>query len=129
MTRLTSIVYTNEAWADADGGALQLYDESTEPPCWRAVRPKAGRLVVFYAPSMLHKVAPAYRERFALTAWWMASPSGARRGPGEMVTVHTRYEPGDPRRLVPFTRDADGRTEAGLLGRMQRIGEHRPPRR
>jgi hypothetical protein len=64
--RLTMILYPNEEWRDEeDGGALMLFDATSR--CWRAVAPRAGRLVVFRSDKVLHKVAPAHRERWALT--------------------------------------------------------------
>ena len=118
-TLLTTIVYPNEGWTAADGGALHLYDDSITPACWREVRPHAGHIVLFHAPRMLHKVMPCYRQRFALTSWWIVSPRGDRSPEGTMRTVKTLYEPGDPRRTVCFARALDGSTERGVLARMR----------
>jgi Rps23 Pro-64 3,4-dihydroxylase Tpa1-like proline 4-hydroxylase len=54
--QLTSIAYTSTAYAPSDGGALHIYDEPAR--CWRAVQPRAGRLVLFRADHCLHKVEP-----------------------------------------------------------------------
>ena len=67
--RLTSIVYANPGWAADDGGALQMYNEQTET--WHAIMPAADRFVVFYADTVLHRVQPAFRRRYALTCWWL----------------------------------------------------------
>lgn len=122
-TKLTMIVYTNNGWdAARDGGCLHLYDEAASDPkqrCWRSVAPLAGRIVLFRADHVLHKVMPTYRERFALTAWWMASPRAGERMPaGRMVTVDSTRDPYDPQRKRMFARDADGGTEREVLRSM-----------
>jgi predicted 2-oxoglutarate/Fe(II)-dependent dioxygenase YbiX len=67
--RLSSIAYCNAGWdAEADGGELHLLDDPHR--CWRSVAPEADTLVVFRSRNVLHKVAPATRRRFALTAFW-----------------------------------------------------------
>ena len=46
-------------------------------------------MVIFTCAYTLHRVAPTYAERFALTAWWFAGPpalearSGSRSSRGE----------------------------------------------
>lgn len=117
-TKLTTICYTNTRWdAERDGGALHLYDDARR--CWRAVHPHAGRVVLFRADVVLHKVLPCHAERFALTAWWMISPRGERLPPGKMMMVDSTREVGDTRRRQVFERAHDGSTERGVIKRMR----------
>ena len=91
--RLTAIVYlVPEDWdadPDADGGQLNWWlvpDEQAgrktdavraeemkrEPPIKQTLNPKAGRLVLFKARTVMHEVLPTHRKRFALTLWYFA---------------------------------------------------------
>ena len=77
---------------------------------------KAGRLLLFRADSVLHKVEPTHAPRRALSAWWYASPRGEERMPeGRMVCVRSRYALRDPRRSHVYERSADGRRDARRL--------------
>lgn len=64
---LSCVVYLNEDWRTADGGALRL---------WRAdgsaleVEPRGGTLAVFLADRVEHEVLPALRERWSVTGWF-----------------------------------------------------------
>lgn len=70
---ITAIVYLNENWNDdVDGGMLRLYPSTTEetpqpPPI--DIAPEAGRIVLFQSRLVEHEVLPAFRERWALSAW------------------------------------------------------------
>ena len=79
--KLTAILYLNEGWQAEHGGALLMYDAtSADGPCWRSVLPRAGTLVLFRSDRVLHKVAPAFERRFALTMFFGATyGSGVRR--------------------------------------------------
>ena len=80
--RLTAIVYLVPPDWDAaphkDGGQLVywLVDEGSEeprgggPPAKVTLDPKAGRLVLFQARTIMHEVLPTHRKRFALTLWY-----------------------------------------------------------
>ena len=86
--RLTAIVYlVPENWdarPEEDGGQLVwwLVDEGTEDvPVDRSAAggiqkhttdPKAGRLVLFKARTVMHEVLPTHRKRFALTLWYFS---------------------------------------------------------
>ena len=50
------------------GGAMR--DGVLGEKCWRSVLPRAGRLVLFRSDRVLHKVAPTYRCRYALTIFF-----------------------------------------------------------
>jgi len=77
--KLTAILYVND-WRPEHGGKLMMYDagnfdpDSSGPPerCWRTVTPRAGRLVLFRSDRVLHKVAPAFAMRYALTMFYAA---------------------------------------------------------
>ena len=69
---LTCILYLNPDWSEGDGGELQLIPFLRAPV---RVNPRHGRLVVFLSDRVLHKVAPSFRTRYALTIFF-----GARYG-------------------------------------------------
>ncbi len=121
--RLTMILYTNEAWAPADGGTLELYDEARR--VWRTVAPAADRLLLFRSDDVLHRVAPPRgRPRYALSAWWLFAPTAEREPltPDEqhdlistssrssrphldghdLILLRAAYPPDDPRRRQRF---------------------------
>jgi len=66
-TRVVSAVfYLNQAWQDAEGGALRLYlaDQSH-----RDVYPRAGTLLLFLSAQFEHEVLPATRLRKSIACW------------------------------------------------------------
>ena len=64
--KLTMLLYANEGWQEAsDGGQLCMHDASDD--CWRTVAPNADTLVLFRSDKVLHRVAPSFRWRTALT--------------------------------------------------------------
>lgn len=70
--RVVSIVlYLNEGWQSADGGALRLHHE-TEGEI--DVLPRAGTLAAFRSEGLAHEVCVARRERLALTGWMRRRP-------------------------------------------------------
>ena len=62
--KLTCILYINE---EVDGGELCLHDP--ENGCWHTVSPRRDSLVIFRSDRVLHRVAPSYRWRTALTVF------------------------------------------------------------
>jgi SM-20-related protein len=64
---LTLIVYLNDAWTDAHGGALRVEGGNGVP---REVCPEGGTLVAFRSDRCPHEVLPASRERLAFTGWF-----------------------------------------------------------
>ena len=119
--KLTSIVYANADWRDEMGGELHLLDEPSG--CWRAVQPRADRIVFFRSDDVLHRVQPTHAQRFALTAWWFADTKrGERAAPGRMRVVRSCFPPGDPQRVIQW--DGGGATcqtmARGLLHSMRR---------
>jgi SM-20-related protein len=64
---LSLVLYLNDDWQAADGGALRLWlpGESV-----RDVLPEGGTLVAFLAARLPHEVLPARRPRLAVTGWF-----------------------------------------------------------
>lgn len=62
---VSTVLYVNAHWCDADGGELCLY-----PPGRDALRiaPVGGRLAMFLS-EIEHEVLPAWRDRLSLTGW------------------------------------------------------------
>jgi SM-20-related protein len=66
--RVSIVLYLNEDWNAADGGALCI-DESGGERC-REIEPRGGRLVLFLSESREHEVLPARRARLSITGWF-----------------------------------------------------------
>jgi len=64
---LSCVLYLNEAWSAADGGALRLYLPGSDT---RDVLPLGGTLVCFLADRHEHEVLPATRDRLAIAGWF-----------------------------------------------------------
>ena len=68
---LSFVLYLNDQWTAADGGALRLYlsgDVTQDIP------PEGGKLVCFLADRFEHEVLVATRERMTLTGWFRRRP-------------------------------------------------------
>ena len=68
---VSAVLYLNEGWSLADGGALRLH-----PPGSASidVQPDAGRLVLFMSADMPHEVLPSTRDRLSLAGWFRQAP-------------------------------------------------------
>jgi SM-20-related protein len=64
---LSCVLYLNESWADADGGALRIHVDGGTA---RDILPIGGTLVCFLSDRFEHEVLPATRERLALSGWF-----------------------------------------------------------
>jgi SM-20-related protein len=63
---VSAVFYLNDAWQEADGGALRLYlADGTH----RDVYPQAGRLLLFLSAQFEHEVQPATRDRMSIACW------------------------------------------------------------
>jgi SM-20-related protein len=71
---LSCILYLNEAWTLADGGALRIHLARDEV---HDVLPIGGTLVCFLADRHEHEVLPASRERLAISGWFCRRRSGS----------------------------------------------------
>ena len=67
--QLSSILYLNNHWLAADGGALRLHFNESE---YLDIAPSAGKLVLFLSAQFWHEVLPAKRDRISLTGWFRA---------------------------------------------------------
>lgn len=63
---ISAVFYLNDAWREADGGALRLYlaDGSA-----RDTYPRAGSLLLFLSAQFEHEVLPARRDRMSIACW------------------------------------------------------------
>lgn len=77
---LSLVLYLNDAWDAADGGALRLHAPDGVP---RDVLPRGGDLVAFLSDRVEHEVLPATRPRWSVAAWL------------------TRDDPASPGRVLP----------------------------
>lgn len=82
------LLYLNEQWAEADGGALRIHTDGGgelpppgAPPSFVDVAPRAGTLVLFDSARVPHEVLDTSAERLAVAGWFNTPPkgSGARR--------------------------------------------------
>lgn len=67
---VSALVYLNDDWQAAHGGALRLYLAEGETERALDVLPQGGTLVVFLSAELPHEVLPATRERLSLTGWF-----------------------------------------------------------
>lgn len=66
--KLTTVLYLNEQWSEADGGSLALYDLNDQ---WvETIAPISGRLVAFLSERFPHEVLPTQAERISITGWF-----------------------------------------------------------
>ncbi len=68
---VSAVLYLNETWDPADGGALRLYLDERDQ---RDLAPLGGRLVLFRSERFEHEVLPAARERVSATGWFTRRP-------------------------------------------------------
>lgn len=66
---VSCILYLNEAWQAADGGALRVYHEAETDTDFTDILPQSGTLVCLHSPSVWHEVRPTERPRFSITGW------------------------------------------------------------
>jgi len=64
---VSCVLYLNDGWRVADGGALRLH---LDRGVYRDVLPVGGTLACFLAERFEHEVLPATRERLALSGWF-----------------------------------------------------------
>ena len=64
--QISTVLYLNEDWHDADGGLLKLYQGDQE---LISVKPEAGTLVIFLSETVPHEVTEARRERLSIAGW------------------------------------------------------------
>ena len=72
---LSTVVYLNSGWLEADGGALRLYLPASAAVAHRDIFPVAGTLVLFLSADFEHEVLPARRDRLSIAGWIRRSAS------------------------------------------------------
>lgn len=63
---VSAVLYLNEAWQEAEGGALRLY---LTDQAYHDVFPHAGTLLLFLSAQFEHEVLPATRDRMSIACW------------------------------------------------------------
>jgi SM-20-related protein len=63
---ISAVFYLNDAWQDAEGGALRLHLADLS---WRDFYPHAGNLLLFLSARFEHEVLPATRNRMSIACW------------------------------------------------------------
>jgi SM-20-related protein len=66
---ISLVLYLNDDWRDADGGALRIYAtrDAREPAC--DLLPRGGTLVAMRSEAIPHEVLPANAERWSIAGW------------------------------------------------------------
>jgi SM-20-related protein len=75
---LSTVLYLNAGWREADGGALRLYLRGHAPAAQRDIFPVAGTLVLFLSADFEHEVLPASRDRLSIAGWMRRSAAQRR---------------------------------------------------
>ena len=68
---ISTALYLNDGWSEADGGSLRLY---TGGGASEDVLPVGGRLVAFLSERFEHEVLSSQRERLSFTGWYRRRP-------------------------------------------------------
>lgn len=67
---LSTVLYLNPGWEEADGGHLRLFLDGDRPEPFLDIAPREGTLVAFFSEEMEHEVRPARRERVSVAGWF-----------------------------------------------------------
>jgi SM-20-related protein len=67
---VSSVLYLNTEWNDADGGALRIHLPAGGPAEHVDVPPLGGTLALFLSAEFEHEVLPATRERVSIAGWF-----------------------------------------------------------
>ena len=73
--RFTALLYLSDDWQSEHGGELRVFPVPSTP---FNIAPKSGRLVLFPATSLIHRVLPAHAKRHCLTLW-LSGPGPRQR--------------------------------------------------
>ena len=74
--KITAISYLNPGWEPSHGGELVLYPSPLSGAAV-TIAPLSGRLVLFHAPSSLHRVRPSFVPRACVTQWLFSRDAAA----------------------------------------------------
>ncbi|RDL45708.1 2OG-Fe(II) oxygenase [Marinomonas piezotolerans] len=72
---LSTVLYLNEDWSDADGGQLVLFDEHDESKKIGQFAPIKGRLAIFLSEEFPHEVLASQRTRHSIAGWFRVNNS------------------------------------------------------
>lgn len=72
---LSSVLYLNRDWTDADGGQLRLYAPQSDKVV-DCVQPEFGTLAVFLSEEIPHEVIPSSQARFSIAGWHRCNDRG-----------------------------------------------------
>ena len=75
---LSTVLYLNADWHEAQGGALRLYLRASGPAAHRDIFPAAGKLALFLSADFEHEVLPASRDRLSVAGWMRRTESALR---------------------------------------------------
>ena len=70
------VVYLNDTWDAADGGALLVWPEgaSEDAPHVATLVPEGGGVVMMLSETIPHAVQRTERLRYAIAGWWRVNP-------------------------------------------------------
>jgi SM-20-related protein len=77
---LSWVLYLNDGWRAADGGALRIH---VSEDASHDVFPVAGTLACFLSDRFEHEVLPATRERLSMTGWFRQRSTSRSQGPAD----------------------------------------------
>ncbi len=66
---VTTLLYLNTDWQDANGGELLIYPDTGDAALER-VLPDYGKMVFFMSDHFPHEVLPANRDRYSISGWF-----------------------------------------------------------
>ena len=69
---LSTVLYLNEDWDEADGGELAIFDEEApdDAPPTLLVPPHAGTMTIFLSEDIPHEVLPTQKTRYSIAGWY-----------------------------------------------------------
>jgi len=65
---VTTLLYLNEEWSEADGGELILYDNNSKE--LEKILPKENTLLVFLSDKFPHEVLVTNKNRYSIAGWF-----------------------------------------------------------
>ena len=100
---ISLVLYLNDNWRDADGGALRIYAtrDALEPACELA--PRGGMLVAMRSEAIAHEVLPANAERWSIAGWLRRRPEQLPKDKPAIRSPHRTWPkgPGEGQPVCP----------------------------
>jgi SM-20-related protein len=72
---ISLVLYLNDDWRDADGGALRIYATRDAQKSVCDLAPRGGTLVAMRSEAIPHEVLPAFAERWSIAGWLRRRPA------------------------------------------------------